>query len=436
MRRLFVRRSLTAIGIYSSVVLGFFSTVVATHELHSARTFGDYSTVLFAVALFQAFFDLTVEEALVKYGFRYVTRENWARLRRLFAAALSFKVAGSILGAVALATFAAVGPARLTTALLVAAFIPLGQSLEGLAGVTLYLRGRYDIRSLFLTWSMALRLAGIAVGAHYGLVQAVVGVLAAQVVATASIAVVGWLSFRRYPRASAAPLGEDRREIASFIGQSSVATGVLSLRNGLAPLLLGAVTNTTQVGLFKVAQAPQSGFQALSAPARMVLLTEQTRDWERGEQSAVLRGVRRYSLAACLLSLAAVPPLLVYIPDLIRWIYTSKYVGAANAARLFVLAAAVQLVVGWTKSFPVTIGRPGLRVWTHGLETAVVLPLVVAFGAAWGAAGAAGAVLAGMCAFAVAWAVSFLRIRPEDVRRPPLDEAIAEAESETGALVR
>ena len=48
------------------------------------------------------------------------------------------------------------------------------------------------------------------------------------------------------------------------------------------------------------------------------------------------------------------------------------------------VAAALQLVLGWTKSFPVTIGRPGLRILAHGIETAVLLPLVAALGTEWG----------------------------------------------------
>jgi O-antigen/teichoic acid export membrane protein len=417
MRRLLVRRSLTAVGIYSSVALGFAGTVVATHEFRLGA-FGDYATVIFATSFLQSFFDLTVEEALVKYGFRYSTREDWGRFRRLFSSALRFKLAGSLVGALGLVVFSQLAPHRLEIPLLLAAGIPLGQSLEGLAGTMLYLRGRYDIRSLLLAWSMTLRLAGIAVGAHYGVAQAVAGVLAAQVASTASVGVVGWLAFKRFPSAASRPLGEERREIFSFILQSSAATGILSLRGGLAPLLLGAVTNTRQVGLFRVAQAPQSGFQALSAPARMILLTEQTRDWEKGRQSVVLRGVRRYSLLAAAVALVAVPPLLIWIPDIIRFVNGPEYVGASSAARLLVLAAAVQLVVGWTKSFPVTIGRPGLRILTHGIETIVVLPLTLVFGMLWGAAGAAAAVLIGMCAFAVVWAFVFLRIDPEDVGPP------------------
>ncbi len=66
-----------------------------------------------------------------------------------------------------------------------------------------------------------------------------------------------------------------------------------------------------------------------------------------------------------------------------------------------------------------------------------MLPLIVVLGNFWGATGAAGAMLAGMCVFAAMWAVIFLRIRPEDVGRPaPLGEALADEEIEAGALAR
>ncbi len=233
------------------------------------------------------------------------------------------------------------------------------------------------------------------------------------------------------------PLGDQRRGIVTFVAQSSAATGVISLRGGLAPLLLAGVTSTTQAGLFRIAQAPQSGFQALSAPARMVLLTEQTREWERGHQSAVLKQVRRYSAIAAVLCVIAVPPLYWAVPRLITYVYGARYAGASNAARLFLLTAAVQLVVGWTKSFPVTIGRPKLRIWTHGAETLVVLPLVIVLGSRWGATGAAGAFLVGMVVFALLWAAIFVRIRPDDVQQPtPLTEMAAEEQAEAGALAR
>jgi O-antigen/teichoic acid export membrane protein len=436
MSRLFVRRSATAVGIYLSVALGFAATVVAGRQM-SQREFGDYATVVFATGFFQALFDLTVEEALVKYGFRYVAREDWGRLRRLFQSAFGFKLSGSTLGGVGLVVFAFLGPHRLQAPMLVASGIPLGQSLEGLAGSALYLRGRYDIRSGFLVWSMLLRLGGIAIGAHFGLVQAIVGVLVAQAVSTASVGVAGWLAFHRFPSSPARALAEDLRPILKFFAQSSVGTGVISLRSGLVPLVLGAVTSTKQVGLFKIAQAPQSGFLALSAPARMVLLTEQTRDWEGGRQEAVLRGVRRYTMVAAVLMLVVVPPLLYWMPALVKLVYTTRYAEAANAARVFLGVAAVQMLVGWTKSFPVAVGRPQLRITTHGVESLVILPLVIPLGLYFGATGAAFAVFAGMCAFALVWAVIFVRLKPDDVAQPsPLGEAIAQEDGEAEVLAR
>jgi O-antigen/teichoic acid export membrane protein len=112
--------------------------------------------------------------------------------------------------------------------------------------------------------------------------------------------------------------------------------------------------------------------------------------------------------------------LLWFAPDLVRVLFSAKNVGATDALRLIVIAGALQFVVGWTKSFPVSIGRPNLRIWTHGVETLVLVPLVVLLGAAWGATGAAGGVLASTVVFAAFWTVLFLRIRREpDVQNVP-----------------
>jgi Na+-driven multidrug efflux pump len=51
-----------------------------------------------------------------------------------------------------------------------------------------------------------------------------------------------------------------------------------------------------------------------------------------------------------------------------------------------------------------------LRLLTHGLETAVLLPLVIVLGLEWGAAGAAVAILVSSVVFALSWAVLYVRI--------------------------
>jgi O-antigen/teichoic acid export membrane protein len=329
--------------------------------------------------------------------------------------------------ALAPAAHALFGDGRLLKPMLIAAALPLVQAPENVGGVALILRGRYDIRAFFLFLSMALRLGGIAIGTRYGLTQTIAAIVAAQVLATAAVLGAGWAAFRRNPRVAAVPIGDERPEIMRFVFQSSLATGVVALRSTLSPLLLGVVSSPNQVGYFRVAQAPQQGFAALSAPARLVLLTEQTRAWERGTRESVFAGVRRYSLGATAAVLVAVPLLLWLAPDLVRLFFTSKNVGATDALRLIVVAGALQFVFGWTKSFPVSIGRPKLRIWAHGIETLVLIPLVVVLGAAWGATGAAAAVLVSTVAFIAYWTALFLRIRREpgsQGTRPTQPEAV------------
>jgi O-antigen/teichoic acid export membrane protein len=438
--RLLWRRSVTAVGTYSSAVVGFLGTVVAAHAF-STGVLGLFTIVVAATGFFQMLLDLTVEEAVIKYGFRYEAQRRWGRLRRLYGRAFAFKASGDVLAAAGLVglAFAAeslFGDSRLRTPLLVAAALPLVQSMEGLAGTALILRSRYDVRAVFLLVSAALRLAGIVVGSRFGLTETIMGIVAGQAASTAAIGAAGLYALGRFPRAAHEPLGEDRNEIVRFVLQSSLATGVVSLRGTFAPLLLGLVTSPVQVGFFRVAAAPQSGFATLSAPARMVLLTEQTRDWERGRRGVVFRGVRRYTVAGALCMAAILPPLLVFMPDVVRVLFSPKNVGATDAARVLLFAAALQFVFGWAKSFPVSIGRPNLRVWTHGLETVVLIPLVLALGAAYGATGAAVAVVAATAVWAGFWAVLFVRIeRAPGGGAPPGEPAAAVAPEDEAKLV-
>jgi O-antigen/teichoic acid export membrane protein len=147
----------------------------------------------------------------------------------------------------------------------------------------------------------------------------------------------------------------------------------------------------------------------------MVLLTEHTRDWERGARASVFAGIRRFSLGAAGIAALVCAPVLVFMPDLLRLAYGPEFVRATDAARIIVPAAALQFVFGWTKPFPVSIGRPNLRVLAHGIETVVLLPLVAVLGLRWGATGAAIGVLASTIVFVVVWTALFFRLRRTEV---------------------
>jgi O-antigen/teichoic acid export membrane protein len=435
--RLLRRRAAAAAGSYGAIALGFAGTVVAAHRFTTSEL-GLYTLVIAATGFFQALLDLTIEEALIKYGFRYIAREDWGRLRRLFQQTFAFKLAGAVLGGIALLLLAAAaepvfGHAELRLPLAIGAAIPLLQAPEGIAAAPLMLRGRYDVRGVFLALSMGLRLAAIAVGAGFGLAWTIAAIAVAQAGASLAIGVAGWRAFHRFPAAPVRALGDEAGEIRRFVLQSSGATGAVSLRSTLTPILLGIVSTATQVAYFKVAQAPQQGLNAVSAPIRLVMLSEQTQAWEGGDRDRVFAGIRRYALFAALGSAVLLPPLLIFMPELVRLIFQAKNLGAVTAARIVAVAGAVQFVVGWSKSFAVTAGRPQWRIWTHGIETAVLLPLAILLGWRWGAAGAAIAVLVASVAYAIAWVVLFQRIRrdpsplPQVV--PPPEPIVAATEA-------
>ena len=411
------RRVATAAGLYLSVALGILGTIAAARIL-GLEDFGRFATVMALVGLAQTLLDLTVEESLTKFGFRYVATEEWGKLRRLFRRALELKLLGGALASVLLllvAPFAdtVFGSEGLAAPLAAAAALPFLAAPENVSASALLLRGRYDLRGWLLSVTMGIRLVAIVVGASFGVTEALAALAVGQLLATAIAGVAGTAALRRFPRAAPSAIGPDRREIASFVLQSSLATGVISLRSALTPVLLGIVAGTTQVGYLRVALAPQSGFSAASAPVRLVLLTEQTRDWEHGRTANVLRGVKRYSVGAAGVALVSLPVFLLAMPWLVEVVFGSEYLPAVDAARIVLVAAAVLLVLGWSKSLPTTIGRPRLRIVTHALEAIVLLPLVLVLGDRDGVTGAAVAILVSTLVFAVAWLVILARLRDE-----------------------
>ena len=294
-----------------------------------------------------------------------------------------------------------------------AAFIPLAQAPEGIAGAAMIIAGRYDLRALFGGLAMTLRLVGLAVGVQYGITWAVVGVLVGQIAGSCASGYAGHHLFSRHPAAVAGGLRRDQGEIMRFVLKSGIGTSLVSMRNMLTPLALGIVAPIVQVGYFRAAQAPITGLEALSAPVRLILLTEQTRDVEHGRIAETYRSLRRYVVGATGVALVLAPVAWVLMPWLVRVVLGTDYIPATDAAQILLLAACLRLVLGWTKSFPVSIGRPGLRIVAHSVEIVVLIPLVLVFGDLWGATGASVGVLVATAAFAVTWGVLLLRLRRE-----------------------
>ncbi len=142
---------------------------------------------------------------------------------------------------------------------------------------------------------------GPSVGAHFGVTEAVVGMVIAQVVATVllyarrrSLRSAASPSARRAPRRASTRRAPVRRPVEPRDGRR-VAPLARSPRCCSA-----SSRSPSRSGYFRIAQAPMQGLASLSAPARLILLTEQTRDWSRGAFDVVFAGVRRFTIGAAL----------------------------------------------------------------------------------------------------------------------------------------
>lgn len=413
----FRRRAVTAAALYGGTAAGILGTLIAVRVLGPGQ-FGLFTLAVATASFVQLLLDTTVEEAIVKYGMRYSVAEDWGRLRGLFRAGLAIKWGGGLVATVVVLalvpfTTAIFDQPELAVPLFIAAFIPLAQAPEGIAGAAMIVAGRYELRALFGGLAQALRLVGVAVGVRYGVTWAVVGVLLGQIAGSAASGYAGHRLFARHPAAETTGLRRDRRELGRFVLKSGIGTSLVSMRNTLTPIVLGIVSPISEVGYFRAAQAPITGLEALSSPVRLILLTEQTRDAEEGQIRKIYGSLRRYVLGASAIALVLAPIAWLLMPWLVRVILGAQYTPATDAARILLLAACLRLVLGWTKSFPVSIGRPGLRIVAHSVEIVVLLPLVIVLGSRWGATGGAVAVLIATVAFACAWTVLLIRLRNE-----------------------
>ena len=381
------RRFATAAGLYLSVALGIVGTIAAARIL-GLEDFGRFATVMAVVGLAQTLLDLTVEESLTKFGFRYIAAEDWGKLHRLFRRALELKLVGGALASVMLLALAPVadtifGTDGLAAPMAAAAAIPFLASPENVSASALLLRGRYDLRGWLLSVTMGIRLIAILVGASIGVAAALGALAVGQLLATAIAGTAGSIALRRFraptrgrwgrpprDRLLRGPLERrDRRRLAAKRTDAGPARACR--RDDAGRLLPGRARPPERIlggQRARPAGAPDRADARLGVRAR-------ADGAPRAAPVLAQRGGRRGGRRPRLPSGDALAR-----PRRVR----ERVPPAVDAARIVLVAAAIQLVLGWSKSLPVTIGRPHLRVVTHGIEALVLLPLVVVLGDRWG----------------------------------------------------
>ena len=239
------------------------------------------------------------------------------------------------------------------------------------------------------------------------------GLVVAQLITTVVDPGVGFLALQPLPEGRAGAARRRPQAVHPLRALRARLHRPDSFRTWIAPLRSASSAAPTAVGLFRGAQAPQTRSRVLSAPVRMILLSEQTRDWEHGRPEIVIAGLRRYIVGSALLMaaiLAARAELLMpwLVPPAPRRRLRCRR--SAPRSSCSPRRRSSSSSAGRSRSRSRSAG-PGLRVVAHAVEVAVLLPLILVFGELWGVTGGGAAVFVSTLAFAATWVVIVLRLR-------------------------
>ena len=123
------RRLVAVFGVYGSAALGIAGALVVFRVLGPAGA-GRFSIVLGAADFLSLLVWLTSDDALVKYGFRYTTQEDWGRFHRLVRLTFTFEIGASLVATAMIAGLAPIagsifkGADGLEVPILIAALLP------------------------------------------------------------------------------------------------------------------------------------------------------------------------------------------------------------------------------------------------------------------------------------------------------------------------
>jgi O-antigen/teichoic acid export membrane protein len=140
------------------------------------------------------------------------------------------------------------------------------------------------------------------------------------------------------------------------------------------------MSNAHQVALYQVATLPLTAAALASAPLRMALLPEFARLYAAGALEALRQAVRTYVRVAAALGALGVLVGWLVLPRLVVLVFGDDYVHAGRIGRVVLIAAALELMLGWGKLLVPAAGRPQLRTAVAAIQLTLVVSVLAWLG--------------------------------------------------------
>jgi O-antigen/teichoic acid export membrane protein len=397
-RRWWGRAGQTSIASWGATGLAFLATVIAARALGPSE-FGGVVLAVSVTTLVSTFLDITLEEAVIYYGQQSLATGRIARLRALIRTSFLLDTGVGVVIAMILVALAspiadlASGGELDPDLVRLATLGMLCTTADGTTGAMLMLAERTHLRAWLMATTNLARVVGVLVAVEIGGAEAV---LTAYVLASAAGAAlqgviawrIGWRGWRDGDDDSGDRVG--LRALANFGVHTSVGNSLFSARDLLFPVLLGSLSGPAAVGVFRAAMFPVFLGGVASGPIRLLLLPEQAKLAAQRRYADLWHSIRLHMIGAAAIGVPAAVIGFFVLPWLIPAIFSEKFSGAVDPARILLIAAVWQLMLGWGKSLLVALGRPQIRTLVSGVS----LVVTVAFLALLGGSGSKGAALA------------------------------------------
>jgi O-antigen/teichoic acid export membrane protein len=439
--RVFKNAGLLMGGRATTGVLNLAILAISAHALGAER-FGlvvlvqTYAQTVQAVATFQSW------QAVIRYGAVALERKNVAGFHSLLRFCTLLDIGGVLIGtAVAILAVPWVGPLLGWDESVMAAARPYCLVLLFTVTATptglLRLLGRFDLLSMQLVVSPAVRLVGVAIAAafHAPLWAYLVVWFVGGAVSGIVLIAMGWMEAARQGHlkgfilspmsALAAP--EHHHGLWRFAVASNLHATIQIVTQQLTTVLVGGLAGPAAAGLFKIARDVAT---AITRPAETLnnaiypefahLASQDS--WRPMPLLIVRGGVVAGAAGALLLALAAIGG-----PWFLQTFFGAEFI-AAQSALLLLLAAATISIAGFPMDPALyAMGRPGIPLQVNTVAVALYVPALVVLTRMEGPFGAGVAsLLSAVAIFAAMAFFTTVHLRRRIEPRATLAEAPAE----------
>lgn len=388
-------------SLYTAVWLGAVSVAdlaqiaLVTHVVGLGE-YGRLALVMSVVVLVGQFFDVRVGTAETTFGAARVASRDWVGVAGVFRFGYLVDGITGVLGFAVVALLAPfVGPWLVgdggTALVLLFAVTLLASTLDDSSVTVLRLFGRFRLLAVYMVALEVLRIVAIAVALliDQSIESVLIALVAYDLAGAAANLVMASSVFSRTTghRLRGGPRSrfDARRAMLRTILHTNVVSYARIAQVQLPTLLLGALTSTTQVGLYKVGAAVGSMVGRIADPVYASILPRLARLWSAGRRKELERLLRGSTPIATAIVGAALLLIIVFSSPILRLVGGTE---ADDAFPVLVLAGvgyAVSAVFFWNMGLLFAAGRSGtvslIAVGSAIVQVGLLVPLAVAFGA-------------------------------------------------------